>query len=109
AAAGAGTAAVGAAQELGSRIRPPEEPEREPPSDEERWEQAPAPAQVVRKATTSVAGRDIDPDRIPALATVVHWLYGSSWGAGFALAHRRLRGPAAVEGVAFGTAVWAAA
>jgi hypothetical protein len=107
AAGAAGTAAMTGYQELAVRLRSDGGGSTEPQTDEERWEEAPAPAKLVRKASLAAADRDIDPDRIPLLTNVMHWLYGSAWGAGFALVHRRIRGPVAAEGVAFGTAIWA--
>jgi hypothetical protein len=106
AAGAAGTAAMTGYQELASRLSSDGGGSAKPQTDEERWEEAPAPAQVVRKASLAAADRDIDPDRIPVLTNVMHWLYGSAWGVGFALAHRRMRGPVTADGVAFGTAVW---
>jgi hypothetical protein len=108
-AAGAvGSAVMSRAQSLVTRTsRRDNAGDTQPRTDEERWQQAPAPAQVVRKASLATTERDIDPERIPQLATTVHWLYGTSWGIGFALLHRRLRRSPKLEGPAFGVGLWA--
>ena len=42
----------------------------------------------------------------PLITTTVHWSYGAALGGAYALAAARLRKNAALQGVAFGTAVW---
>jgi len=44
----------------------------------------------------------------PLLTNVVHWLYGTGWGAAYGLLRRTLGGPAVAVGTGFGTAVWTA-
>lgn len=36
----------------------------------------------------------------------VHWLYGISWGIGYALLSRRFRGAPVIAGILFGSALW---
>jgi hypothetical protein len=69
------------------------------------WNVAPAPAQVARLALQRV-GIDPPAARIPLLTNAMHWLYGTGWGAGYAL----LAADADEEpwaGPAFGLLVWA--
>ena len=49
------------------------------------WEQAPVPAQVARKLA-NLAGIDPGPERIPLLTNIMHWGYGTGWGAVYGLA-----------------------
>jgi hypothetical protein len=65
------------------------------------WEDAPVPAQVARKLANA-AGTDPDPKRIPLLTNVMHWSYGTGWGAVYGLLPKR-----PVTGIAFGAGVWA--
>jgi hypothetical protein len=71
----------------------------DPPKDP--WEEAPVPAQVARKLANAVRV-DPDPKYIPLLTNVMHWSYGTGWGAVYALLPK---GPP--SGVAFGAGVWA--
>jgi hypothetical protein len=106
----AGTAVMTGAQALGARLKggvdeggggddggPPRDP----------WEDAPAPAQVARRVIEGVFRRDVPPERIGLLTHVMHWGYGTMWGAIFGLARGSgpLRG--AAGGAAFGAVVWA--
>jgi hypothetical protein len=108
----AGTAAMTGAQALGARLRGGAEegdggadgnggPPRDP------WEHAPAPAKVGRRVIEGVFRRQVPPERIGLLTNVMHWGYGTMWGAVFGLVRGSglLRG--AAGGAAFGAAVWA--
>jgi hypothetical protein len=67
-----------------------------------RWADAPPPAQVAKKIADAVGqGRRLTREDVPRLTNLVHWLYGVSWGAAYAASP--------VNGVVFGTGVWAAA
>jgi hypothetical protein len=94
-----GTVAMTGWQELSSRLMSngDSEGKTEPPS----WDDAPVPAQVARKLATA-AGVDPDPKRIPLLTNVMHWSYGTGWGAVYPLLPKR-----PLTGVAFGAGVWA--
>jgi hypothetical protein len=72
----------------------------------ERWDEAPAPAQVGYRFLHGVLGRDVAPARAHVVGTAVHWLYGAGWGALYGLVRGSARAPAAPAGLAFGTAVW---
>ncbi|MFL5863374.1 MAG: hypothetical protein ACJ780_21810 [Solirubrobacteraceae bacterium] len=75
--------------------------ETQAPERTDPWEKAPVPAQVGRKLA-NLAGIDPDPRRIPLLTNIMHWSYGTGWGAVYGvLAKRRL------NGALFGAGVWA--
>jgi hypothetical protein len=65
------------------------------------WEQAPAPGQMGRKLL-QLAGVDVPVERAAALSNFMHWVYGSTWTAAYALLPRHpwWAGPA------LGAAVW---
>ncbi|HZQ82601.1 MAG TPA: hypothetical protein VFB25_11560 [Gaiellaceae bacterium] len=67
-----------------------------------RWADAPPPAQVAKKAADLVGqGRRFTREDVPLLTNAMHWLYGVGWGLVY--------GAAPVNGLVFGSAVWAAA
>ena len=73
-----------------------------------RWADAPAPAQVAKKAADAVGqGRRFTREDVPLLTNAMHWAYGLSWGALYGV----VGGSAdpVSGGLAFGTGVWAAA
>lgn len=72
------------------------------------WDAAPAPARMGRILVRSATGRDVPVGRAAALNNVMHWGYGLSWTAGYALATQAAgrRRPWWL-GVAFGGLVWA--
>jgi hypothetical protein len=72
----------------------------------ERWEDAPAPAQVGYRFLSGMLHRRPSPDRSAVVGTVVHWLYGAGWGAVYGVVRGSLAAPAGPAGVVFGTAVW---
>ena len=68
-----------------------------------RWADAPAPAQVAKKAADAVGqGARFTREDVPFLTNAMHWLYGLSWGG----LYGALRPPGG--GLALGTAVWGA-
>jgi len=69
----------------------------------ESWERAPAPGQMARKPLELASGRPVPVGQAATLSNVMHWAYGPSWTAAYAvLAPRRpwWAGPA------FGALVW---
>src|SRR3954468_21563074 len=94
-------------QELVGRLRDAQ-PGEEPRSEEEAWEQAPAPAKVARLALERATGRRVSVERIPLLANAMHWGYGTGWGGAFALLRRGGASHSPAVGMLFGTGVWAA-
>jgi hypothetical protein len=105
----AGTAAMTGWQLLAAKLRPTGDEgagaQDDPPQDP--WDAASAPAKVARRIGEGVFRRDVSPDLIPLLTNVMHWGYGTGWGAVYAIAAGG-RDPRTVRaGAAFGTAVWA--
>jgi hypothetical protein len=68
------------------------------------WSEASEPAQVGERVASGVFKRPVPIERAGLLTTVVHWLYGTSWGAVYALIQESVRRPA-VSGVAVTGAV----
>jgi len=72
------------------------------------WEDAPAPGRMGRTIVEAVTGREVPVERAAALSNVMHWSYGVSWTAGYALLARRLGHRRRLwHGPAFGAAIWA--
>lgn len=98
----AGTAAMTAYQELVGRARGGGDGDGGAPT----WDEAPAPAQVARKAAERAAGRTPPAERIPLLTNAMHWAYGIGWGAVYGVVRSRLRARPFLHGPLFGTLVW---
>jgi hypothetical protein len=74
-----------------------------------RWADAPAPAQVAKKAADAIGqGRRFTREDVPLLTNAMHWLYGITWGAFYGLAAGKAHPDPVAGGVAFGTGVWGA-
>ena len=59
----------------------------------ERWDQAPAPGQVGKRLIEGFTQREL-PDRWAGpVSTVMHWSYGSGWGALYGILAGSLRRP----------------
>jgi len=105
----AGTAAVTAAMYGLSAMMGPEEAERQEsqfgPPRQETPRQAPTETFTERTAS-GVAQQPLSQDQKQTLATATHWLYGSAWGAIYALAHTTLQLPEPIGGGLFGLMVW---
>src|SRR5512144_2464123 len=56
--------------------------------DLDSWDEAPAPGKVGRKLVAAVTGQDPPVQRAAAISNAMHWAYGTSWGAGYALGFR---------------------
>jgi hypothetical protein len=74
------------------------------------WADAPAPAQVAKKAATAVGKPNaVTKKDVPRVTNLMHWGYGTWWGIAYGLAARRAR-PSGVAGAAvLGTTLWGAA
>jgi hypothetical protein len=74
-----------------------------------RWADAPAPAQVAKKAVDALGqGNRFTREDVPLLTDVMHWLYGISWGAFYGVAAGATKPDPVAGGLAFGTGVWSA-
>jgi hypothetical protein len=103
-----GTGAMTAWQSLSTKLRPESDGESQPAGDhQDPWEQAPVPARVGRRAIEGVLQREVSPERIGVLTNVMHWGYGTGWGAVYGLLGRVVPGHSVRRGLLFGTAVWA--
>jgi hypothetical protein len=71
--------------------------------DLDSWDDAPAPGQMGRKLVAAVA-RDPPVQQAAAISNAMHWIYGTSWAAGYALAFPRRPWWA---GPALGATLWA--
>ncbi len=100
----AGTAVLTAYQLVESKIGGSEDGggEEGPPS----WENAPEPAKVGKRIIEGVFKREVSVDQIGLLTNVMHWTYGSAWGAAYGLTRGTWPGRALSGGLAFGTTVW---
>jgi hypothetical protein len=75
-----------------------------------RWADAPAPAQVAKKAADAVGqGGRLTREDVPLLTNALHWLYGIGWGTFYGLGAGDTRPDPVAGGLAFGTGVWGAA
>jgi hypothetical protein len=72
----------------------------------ETWEDAPAPAQVGERIAEGVFERPLPLEQAPTVTNVMHWSYGTLWGAGFGVVQGTLGLPAAVAGTLWGSVVW---
>lgn len=105
----AGAAVMTGWQLLAAKLQSSEEDGGEQDDGEQDpWEQASVPAKVAKRIGEGVFQKEVPPELIGLLTNVMHWGYGTSWGAVYGVAAggggrpRTLRG-----GAAFGTAVWA--
>jgi hypothetical protein len=99
-----GTLAMTGWQELSGKLMSSAEDDSSSTS-KDPWEQAPVPARVARKLAR-LAGVDPSPKRIPLLTNLMHWAYGTTWGAAYGAGARRYAGHP-LSGLAFGAGVWA--
>ena len=65
-------------QAVKERRSPEPAGEAEPPED---WSETPAPAQVGQRVAAGVFRQPVDLENAGVVKNVVHWAYGSSWGA----------------------------
>ena len=94
-----GNAVFTAYQELTSRSKAEEKPND--------WSETPEPAQVGQRIAEGVFHRDVPLERAGTVTNVMHWLYGSSWGAVYGVIQESVRRPV-VSGVTLTGAVMAA-
>ena len=104
-----GTALMTAHQELRSRLAP-DQPNSQHDDAEpaDPWESAPAPAQVAKRGVQGVLGRTLPASAIPLVTQLMHWSYGTAWGAAYAVKRESIRACPIALGPLFGLCVWAA-
>jgi hypothetical protein len=72
------------------------------------WADAPAPAQVAKKAAEALGKpRAVTKKDVPRLTNLLHWAYGVTWGIVYGLVARGLEPNAAVGGLGLGASLWA--
>jgi uncharacterized membrane protein YagU involved in acid resistance len=100
-----GTAAMTAAQLAAARARGRSLRTPVP----ETWSQAPAPAQVAKRAVDALGTGDrVTKEDVPLLTNVMHWSYGTALGVICAFTARGSRRRPLVRGLRFGAAAWTA-
>lgn len=72
----------------------------------ETWKDAPAPAQVGKRILTGVFHEQVGVDQADKLTNVMHWAYGTGWGAIYGLLQGTADAPPLPTGATFGAAVW---
>lgn len=104
-----GTAAMTAWQTLSARLMPADDDTggQESSGSSDPWEEAPAPAKVAKRIAEGVFGKDIPSDKIDVVTQVMHWSYGTGWGAVFGVVAPSLPPTHRSTGPLFGAAVWA--
>lgn len=66
------------------------------------------PAEVAKRIIRGVLQRDVPDEQTALLNNVMHWSYGTSWGAVYGLVQGTVAGSALKHGAVFGTGVWSA-
>ena len=110
AAGGIGTGAMTVAQGLAAKLQSSGDggqQSEEQQSPQDPWEEASMPAQVGRRISEGVFHHEVPPERIPLLTNVMHWVYGTGWGAVYGLVEGTLDGRPLRQGALFGAGVWA--
>jgi hypothetical protein len=69
------------------------------------WSEAPPPAQVGHRLVEGVFQHDVPREQGGRLQMIVHFAYGTFWGAIYGLVHESRKGSAAVDGVGLAAAV----
>ncbi len=71
-----------------------------------RWRDAPAPAQVGKRILTGVFKENVTLADSRRLTQVMHWAYGTAWGAALGLLQGTVAASPVPTGAAFGVGVW---
>ena len=71
-------------------------------------ESSSTPGEVGRRISEGVLQREVSDDEMPVLNNVMHWAYGTSWGALYGIVAGSRRRADRPRGPAFGLAVWGA-
>jgi Protein of unknown function (DUF1440) len=71
------------------------------------WEGAPAPAQVGKRLWEGLFQVELPPTRAELVNNVMHWAYGTLWGALYGIVAGSLPKRRVGYGLPFGAAVWA--
>ena len=71
------------------------------------WEEAPAPAQVGKRLWEGLFQVELPPTRAQLVNNVVHWVYGTLWGALYGIVAESPPKQRVSYGLPFGASVWA--
>ncbi len=105
-AGGAGTAAMTAWQEVSAKLRSSDGGEGDGTQPSDPWQAAPAPAKVGRLLLRAL-GYEVPTSQIDLLTNVMHWGYGTTWGAVYgAVMGNAARERPMARGLGFGAWVW---
>jgi hypothetical protein len=73
------------------------------------WAEAPAPAQVVKRAADALGkGRKITKQQVPLVTNAMHWAYGTGWGAAYGVAAHLARPGRVTGGLGLAAGLWGA-
>ena len=75
--------------------------------DVSSWQNAPAPAQVGKRLVEGLFKVELPPTRARLVNNVMHWAYGTLWGALYGIVAGSQPKQQVGEGLPFGAAVWA--
>jgi len=70
------------------------------------WEKASVPGQLGKRLYEGYTQKKLGSDRAQLTNTIMHWGYGTIWGALYGVLMGSLKRPALVLGLPFGAAVW---
>jgi hypothetical protein len=73
----------------------------------EKWDDAPAPAQVGKRLVEGLFDRPLPAERARLVNNVTHWAFGLASGAQYGLVAGSLRNPRLRYGLPFAVGVWA--
>ena len=106
----AGTAAMTGWQSLAARLRSADQADGDAGqggAPDDPWARASVPARLGRRVIEGVFEREVTPDKIGLLTNVMHWGYGTAWGAVYGLLEGSRPGRSIRRGLVFGAGVWA--
>lgn len=69
-------------------------------------EDSTTPAEVAKRIIRGVLQREVPEERTALLNNVMHWTYGTSWGAVYGLVQGTMQASAFKHGALFGVGVW---
>lgn len=70
------------------------------------WEDAPDPGQVGRRVIEGFTQRKLPDSSAWLVSTLMHWAYGTAWGALYGVLAGSMRRPYPIYGAPFGAVVW---
>lgn len=102
-----GTAAMTSWQALAGKLGSPEEgSETHTEAGKDAWDHASAPAKAAKRIGEGVFQREISAEYVPLLTNLMHWSYGTGWGAIYGVGARTTGRSRLRDGLLFGSGVW---